>query len=439
MGEAQATLTRHIQDDRQTHPGKTPLETQPYAAGIDVGTTKICTIVGRYTDAGEMDILGVGVVPARGLKSGIVVDRQDAVASIAHSVQAAQKMAELPVEAAHIGITGDHIRSTNVVGRVHTGVSGEVSAEDVELAKQSAADSVPVPLGREIVHAIVRDFSVDGTAGVSRPVGMSSRRLDVLLHVVTGMSTVLANVHECVQAAGITPQAHVLEPIATARAVLTDAERDLGVLLLDIGGGTTDVAVFVNGSICHTAALPVAGSRITRDIAQVLRVSQDDAEALKCRFGAAIPDLVPEDDLLHVTKADGIAEDRVPRRLIAQIIEARLTEIFSAAKDEVAHAPIPSVGGMVLSGGGSLTPGTADLAGTIFEDMAVRSGEPRNITGLSHLVANPVHATGVGLVMMAAAEGPCAVLEAPGPAHPTDTVRSWISDLWNRILQHTPW
>ncbi len=415
------------------------METETYAAGIDIGTTKICTVVGRYTDAGEMHILGAGVAPSRGLNSGIVVDRQDAVASIVRSVEEAQKTAELPVQAAYVGITGDHIRSANVVGRVHTGISAEVSADDVELVKQSALDSVPVPLGRQIIHAIVRDFSLDGTAGVSRPVGMSGRRLDVLLHVVTGMSTVLANVRECVETAGISVQAHVLEPIATARAVLTDAERDLGVVILDIGGGTTDVAAFVNGSICHTATIPVAGNKITRDIAQVLRVSQDNAEALKCRFGAAIPDLVPEDDLVHVTKADGVAEDRIPRRLIAQIIEARLTEIFTAARDEVIRAPIPNVGGMVLSGGGSQTPGTTELAGTIFEDMAVRSGEPRNVTGLSHLVSNPVHATGVGLAMMAAAEGAHAVLEAPKPAHPTETVRSWISDLWSRILQHTPW
>jgi cell division protein FtsA len=415
------------------------LETEKYAAGIDIGTTKICTVVGRYTDAAELDILGVGVAPAHGLKSGIVVDRQDAVASISRSVEEAQKIAELPIEAAYIGITGDHIRSTNVVGRVHTGISGEVTTADVELAKQSASDSVPVPFGREIIHAIVRDFSVDGTAGVSRPVGMSGRRLDVLLHIVTGMSTVLANVHECVQAAGISVQAHVLEPIATARAVLTDAERDLGVVILDIGGGTTDVAIFVNGSICHTAALPIAGNRITRDIAQVLRVRQEDAEMLKCRFGTTVPDLVPEDDLVQVTKADGIAEGRVPRRLIAQIIEARLTEIFTTARDEIARAPIPNVGGMVLSGGGSQIPAATQLAGTIFEDMALRNGEPRNVTGLSHLVSSPVHATGVGLAMMAADDGASAVIEEPPSAHPTETVRSWISDLWDRILQHAPW
>jgi len=228
--------------------GADALSETSYCAGIDVGTTKICTVIGRKTDTGELDILGVGTAPSAGLKAGIIVDREDAITAIRASVESAREMAQLPLRAAYVGITGDHVRSTNVVGRVHTGPRGEITAEDVEQARQSAVDSVPCPVDREIVHTVVREYSVDGASGVSRPIGMSGRRLDVLLHVVTGMSTTIANVRSCVEAVGIEVRAHVLEPIATGRAVLTDAERDLGVLLVDIGGGTSDVAVFVDNS-----------------------------------------------------------------------------------------------------------------------------------------------------------------------------------------------
>jgi len=415
------------------------LETSGYVAGIDIGTTKICTIIGRYAGAEPLEVLGVGLVPSSGLKSGIVVDRQDAIKCIRQSVEKAQQMANLPIQAAYIGISGDHTRSANVVGRVHTGPDAEVTVGDVEQVKQSAIDSVPLPVDREIVHTIVRDFSIDGTSGVSRPIGMTGNRLEVLLHVVTGMGTVIANVRQCCEAAGVEVQAHVLEPIATARAVLTDAERDLGVLIIDIGGGTTDIGVFVENSICHTAAVPVAGNHISRDIAQVLRVSADDAEALKCRFGAALSDLVPEDDLVHVTKADGFGSDRVPRRLIAEIMQARFTEIFETVKSELARAPIPKAGGVVLSGGGCQAPGTAKLASGVFDDLPVRTSEPRNLTGLAHLVATPVYATGVGLAMTAADEGAGTTAKPPPATTPTDTVCSWARELWQKVLQYKPW
>jgi cell division protein FtsA len=298
---------------------------------------------------------------------------------------------------------------------------------------------VPLPVEREIIHSIVRDFSVDGTSGVSRPLGMSGRRLDVLLHVVTGMSTVIANARRCVESAGVEVQAQILEPIATARAVLTDAERDIGVLIVDIGGGTTDIAVFIDNAICHTAAVPLAGDRVTRDIAEVLRVSRADAEALKCRFGAALPSLVPEGDLVHVSKADGLDFDRVPRRLIAEIIQARLTEVFSMVKQEVMRAPVPKIGGIVLSGGGSQAPGISRLAGDVFDGIAVRTSEPRNVTGSAHLVSSPIYATGVGLAMIAAEEGLSAVATERAVGGTAASVRSWIGDTWDRLLSLKPW
>lgn len=409
-----------------------------YCAGIDVGTTKVCTVVGRKTDPGELDIVGVGTAPSAGLKSGIVVDREDAINAIRASVEQAREMSRLPIRSAYVGITGDHVRSTNVVGRVHTGPRGEITAEDVEQARQSAIDSVPCPVDREIVHTVVRDYSVDGASGVSRPVGMSGRRLDVLLHVVTGMSTTIANVRSCVEAVGVEARVQVLEPIATGRAVLTDAERDLGVLLVDIGGGTSDVAVFVDNSICHTGAVPVAGDRITRDIAEVLRISNSDAEELKRRHGVALPELVSENDMVSITKADGLEVDRTPRRLVAEIMEARLSEIFDLIKSQLARAPVPKVGGIVLSGGGCLAPGTAKLAGRIFDDIPARTSKPTRVVGLTNLVDSPIFATGVGLAAIATDEDAFAAVSRPATIDNQD-VRSWIAQTWTRMRKLLPW
>ncbi len=410
-----------------------------YCAGIDVGTTKICTVIGRKTDAGELDILGVGTAPSAGLKSGIVVDREDAIAAIRASVEQAREVAQLPLRSAYVGITGDHVRSTNVVGRVHTGPRGEITAADVDQARQSAIDSVPCPVDREIVHTVVRDYSVDGASGISRPIGMSGRRLDVLLHVVTGMSTVIANVRSCVEAVGVEVKSHVLEPIATGRAVLTEAERDLGVLLVDIGGGTSDVAVFVDNSICHTGAVPIAGNRITRDIAEVLRISGTDAEELKRKHGVALPELVSENDMVRITKADGLETDRAPRRLVAQIMEARLNEIFDLVKDQLAHAPLPKVGGIVLSGGGCLAPGTAKLASRVFDDIPVRTSQPARVVGMTNLIESPIFATGVGLAAIAADEDASAADISRPTAIDTHDVRSWLTQTWTRLRGMLPW
>ncbi|MFO7947955.1 MAG: cell division protein FtsA [Armatimonadota bacterium] len=415
------------------------MDTDRYCAGIDIGTTKICTIIGRPTDTGALNILGVGMAPSDGLRSGVVVDRDETIQAIRASVQKAEQMADVEVTAAYIGVTGDHIRSTNIGGRVHTGPGGEVRPEDVEKAKQSALDSVPMAVDREVIHTVVRDFVVDGTPGVKRPVGMSGRRLEVELHVVTGVSTILENVRQCVEKSGITAQACLLEPVATARAVLTDAERDLGVLLCDIGGGTTDIAAFIDNAICYTGAVPVAGVSITRDLAKVLRVSIKDAEALKCRYGAALREIVSDDDMMQITKADGVETDRVPRTLVAEIMEARLTEIFEAVQKKIRGADLPALGGVVLSGGGSQAPGTARLASSVFEDLPVRTSEPRNVEGLGHMVDNPIYATGVGLALIAAEEGASAApTQSSAPSDPEKQVKSWLIEIWETILEYIP-
>lgn len=380
---------------------------EPFVAGIDVGTTKICTVIGRATPRGLLEVLGVGMYPSHGLRRGVVVDREETVHSIRESVAAAERMADVKIAGAYVGITGDHIQCANVTGRVRTGVTGEVTPEDVEKVIQSARDSVSLPADRQIVHTIVRDFILDGQSGVKRPVGMSATHLDAEVHVVTGMISMIENVEKCVYDCGLEVQQRVLEPIATGNAVLTEVERDLGVILVDIGGGTTDIAAFENGSICHSSAIPVAGNHITRDIARVLHISIEDAEALKCRFGRALAEMASAEDFVQINLAGTGEAERIPQKLISEIIEPRIEEIFTLVKSDLRRAGVyKSInGGVVISGGGAQLSEACRLASTVLDDLPVRVGFPRGLVGLAESVGTPMHATGVGLAIQAAQDG----------------------------------
>ncbi len=376
-------------------------------AGIDVGTTKICVVIGRPSERGALDVIGVGTHPSHGLKRGIVVDREEAVTSIRQAIAAAERMADAHVTGAYVGITGDHIQCANVTGRVRTGSTGEVTPEDIEKVTQSARDSISLPGDREIVHTIVRDFILDGQSGVRRPVGMSATYLDADVHIVTGMQNIIANVEKCVEDCGVEVQQRVLEPIATSVAVITDSERDLGVILVDIGGGTTDIAAFENGSICHTSAIPVAGNHVTRDIARVLHISVEDAESLKCRFGRAVADMASPDDYVQITIAGTGDADRIPQKLISEIIEPRIAEIFSLVKQDLRRAGVYHAinGGVVISGGGAQLSEAWRVASSVLDGLPVRVGSPRNLVGLADSVGTPPHATGVGLAIQACMDG----------------------------------
>jgi cell division protein FtsA len=407
-------------------------------AGIDVGTTKICVVIGRPTDRGALDVVGVGTHPSHGLKRGIVVDRELARTSISEAVAAAERMADIKIAGAYVGITGDHIQCANVTGRVRTGPTGEVTSEDVEKVVQSARDSVALPSDREIVYTIVRGFTLDGQSGVTRPVGMSATYLDAEVHVVTGMQNIIDNVEKCVEDCGIEVQQDLLEPIATSLAVITEAERELGVTLVDIGGGTTDIAAFDNGSICHTSAIPVAGNHLTRDIARVLHVSLEDAEMLKCRFGRALPDSVSEDDYVQVNVAGTGKAERVPQRLISEIIQPRVEEIFTLVRNDLRRAGVYHTinGGVVISGGGSQLADAWRVASDVLDGLPVRVGAPRNLVGLAESVATPIHATGVGLAIQAANDGASCTEGADLDGFPMGNtiaaVRNWFQSLVSR-------
>ncbi len=403
-----------------------------FVAGIDVGTTKICTIIGRPHSDGRLEVVGVGLTPSAGLRRGIIVDREDAIATIGESIEIAQRQAETEIARAHVGVTGAHISSVNITGRTNVAPGPAISENDVQRAVQSARDAVPLPQDREIIHEVVRSFTVDGEGDVTRPLGMSGRRLDVELHAVTGTANIVANVERCVADAGVEVGRRVLEPIATGTAIITEAERDLGVILVDVGGGTSDVAVFIHGSIAHTSAIPVGGNHITRDIARLLRVGFDEAEKLKCRFGRALPEGVPEDESVQVMLADGKRSEHVPLRLVAEIIEPRLEEIFTLVRGNVVRSGKyeQASAGVVLSGGGSQLPGTTNIASRVLDDLPTRVGMSRGIIGLVDAVSSPVHSTAVGLAMLAGQEGSTAQPETMDDIGFVERIARW----WERIL-----
>lgn len=369
--------------------------------GLDIGTTKVCTVIGHGDAQGRITIAGVGLAPSRGLKKGVVVDVDDTVAAIRDSVESARHMAGIDVSAVVAGVTGEHIQSSNRRGAVT--ISGEesvVTEEDVERVMHAAA--MDVPRDREIIHSLPRDFSVDGHSGVRRPVGMCGQRLEVETHIVTGAAGFLQNVVQCVERAGLVVDALVLESIATSEAVATADERELGIALIDIGGGTSDIAVFMDGSISFSTAIPVGGNHVTRDISIGLRTPFEIAERLKVERGVASPGLIPHGEALEVVSAGSGERLRLPRAILGEIIEARMSELFEMARASIESAGVQNrlAGGVILTGGGALLPGATDLAQQIF-DLPVRLGRPIELSGWSDKVDTPQFATGVGLLRFA--------------------------------------
>jgi cell division protein FtsA len=371
--------------------------------GLDIGTTKISCIIADQGANGELRVVGVGNAPSEGLRRGVVVDLDKTVASITRSVEEAERMAGVEVKGVNAGIAGDHIRSINSRGVIAVSrKENEIAGADVERVVE-AAKAIAIPMDREIIHVIPQEFIVDDQDGIKDPVGMSGVRLEAEVHIITGAVTSAKNICRAIQRAGLKVYDLVLEPLASAAAVLDPDERDLGVVLLDIGGGTTDVAVFHEGSIRHTAIIPFGGANVTSDIAIGLRTPIDKAEGIKIQYGSALASLVASEDMLAVSGVGGRADRAISRHVLASMIEPRMEEIFALANKEVRKNHFAELlgGGVVLTGGTSLLPGVTELAEQVFE-MPVRLGVPRGLTGLSQQVADPRFSTGVGLVMQAA-------------------------------------
>lgn len=376
-----------------------------FVAGLDIGTTKTCCVLAETDiESGAVDIIGVGLMPSNGLRRGVVVDLDATTEGIRGAVDKAQRMAgNISVRSVVVGITGEHISSLNSRGVIAiTSPDREITHGDVERVVE-ASRVIVLPPEREIIHAIPRGFVVDGQDGVKDPVGMSGSRLEVETHIVTGSTAFLDNVVKCVRRAGLEIETTVLEPIATGESAALPAEKDLGAVLIDIGGGTTDVAVFVNGEIYYTAVLPIGGNHVTRDMAIGLRASQEEAEEAKLKYGCATNDMVDMDDTFRVKSLGDEQPRELPREMLVEIIEPRMQEILQMVREEVIKSGYIDMlpAGAVLTGGGALMRGTIQLAEKIL-GMPTRIGLPQGVGGLNDTVQSPVYTTGVGLVIYAA-------------------------------------
>ena len=383
-------------------------------AAIDVGTTKICTIVAEVDQHQELRILGVGVGPSAGLSRGMVDNIQAGIEAIASSVERAERASGTRILSAHVGIAGPHVSSMNSRGIIAIGDPRHPITEgDIHRALESAR-IVNVPTNREVIHVVPRYYVVDGQDHVIDPMGMFGSRLDVETHVVTSSSSAMHNLIQCVEGAGVRAESLILEPFASAEAVLTREEMQQGVAVIDIGGGTTDLAVFLDGAVVHTAVLPIGGVHMTRDLVVALRVPQPAAEQAKRKYGHVIPSLVGEDEEVDIEAFGSEGTKQMPRRLMAQVLQARTEELFELVLAEVRRGADPEMlsAGVVLTGGASGLPGIDLLAEEVMS-LPARVGRPQHLAGLSDLLQDPAYATSVGLLKWALKEQEIMFRSAP--------------------------
>ncbi len=369
--------------------------------GLDIGTTKICAIVAEVTEENLVNIIGVGSTPSRGLRKGVVVNIESTVESIKKAVEEAELMAAVHINSVYTGIAGSHISGENAKGVVAL-KKQEVSRHDIQRAIETARTSAILRSDRRILHVIPREFVVDDEEGVREPLGMCGGRLEVNLHIITGAVTSARNIIKCVNRAGLDVVDIVLQPLASSEAVLTPEERELGVAMVDLGGGTTDLAIFLEGSIRHTAVLPVGGQHLTKDIAFGLRTTQAEAEKIKVRQGVALVEMVDERDTVDVPSVGERSARTASGKVLAEIIEPRVEEIFELVRREIVQTGYEGMlaAGVVITGGTSLLRGMPEAAERVL-DLPVRRGVPAWIGGLREIVSNPMHATGVGLILHA--------------------------------------
>jgi cell division protein FtsA len=369
--------------------------------GLDIGSTKVCCVIATPSETGDGDLVvsGVGEVPAEGLRKGVIVNLEKTVRAVEAAVRAAERMSGHRVDGVFVGLAGPHMKSMNSRGVVAVaGGDREITQRDVDRVID-AARSVSIPNDSEVIHVMPRGFVVDGQEGVRDAVGMSGARLEVETHIISGASTAVQNVVKSVHAAGFNVEDLVIQSLASAEAVLNDNELDLGVAVADIGGGTTDLAVFTEGSVLHTAVVPVGGNHVTNDLAIGLRTSLSDAESAKINYGHALPQLIPRDEVIDIQPIGSEKVQGVPRAYVAEIIEPRAREILQMIKAELARSGQDGLlpGGLVLTGGGSKLLGLTDMAAEML-DLPVRVGVPMNVRGMADKVAGPSFATAVGLI-----------------------------------------
>ncbi len=373
---------------------------QNLIVGLDIGTSKVVTIVGMVTPADTVEVVGIGMTPSRGLKRGIVVDIESTVESIRRAVEEAELMAGCEINDVYAGIAGGHVRSLNSHGIVAI-TDKEVTSFDVERVID-AARAVAIPADQKLLHVLPQEFLVDSEVGIRVPIGMSGVRLEAKVHLVTGAVSAAQNIVKCIQRCGLDVKDLVLEQLASSYAVLTEDEKELGICLLDIGGGTSDIAVFCGGAIQHTAVIPIAGAQATNDIAVSLRTPTLHAEEIKIRYACALSQLANPDETIEVPSVGDRPPRRLARQTLAEVVESRYEELFTLVHDELRRSGYEEMiaAGIVLTGGSAKMEGAVELAEEIFH-VPVRLGVPQYVEGLADVVRNPIHATGVGLLLYA--------------------------------------
>lgn len=371
-----------------------------FVAGLDIGTTKICVLVAESTGENKLNILGTGTSLSKGLKKGVVVNIEETVDSIMKAVHEAEQKTGLRIKSVHTGITGSHITGINSKGVI--GIKDqEVSLADIDRAIE-AARAVAIPPDREILHVIPQEFIIDGQGGIKNPLGISGVRLEVQVHIITGASASIQNIVKSINKAGLEVADLILQPLASSEAVLTQDEKDLGVALIDIGGGTTDVALFINGSVCHTAIIGIGGLNVTNDLAIGLRTTTTEAERLKLAYGCALISRAREGESIEISGIGGRTARLISRQMISEIIEPRAEEIFSVALKELRKIDYIDLlsSGIVITGGSSGMEGMVEVAEKIT-GMPVRIGTPANINGIPGTFSHPMNASGIGILICA--------------------------------------
>lgn len=366
--------------------------------GLDLGTTKVCAIVGEVKEAGRVDIIGIGISPSHGLKKGVVVNIDSTVESVKKAVQEAELMAGVQIDSVYVGISGSHIKGINSRGVVAI-KNREVCQADVARVID-AARAVNIPMDQQILHVLPQEFIIDDQDGIKDPLGMYGVRLEAKVHIITGAVTSIQNIIKSCSRAGLRVNDLVLQPLASSNAVLTQEERDLGVVVMDIGGGTTDTALFLEGSLWHTEVLPIGGNHLTNDIAIGLRTPASEAEKIKIKYGCALSSLVKPEEGLDVPSVGGRPPRQLSRQILAEIIEPRVEELFSMVQQRLKKTGFEDMfaSGIVLTGGTALMEGIQEAAER-FLGLPIRRGTPKNIGGLMDVVNSPIYATGVGLVL----------------------------------------
>ncbi|MGQ3888434.1 cell division protein FtsA [Legionella sp. CNM-1927-20] len=366
--------------------------------GLDIGTSKVVALIGEVTQDGVIEIIGIGRHPSRGLKRGVVVDIEATVNSIQRAVQEAELMAGCEVRTVYAGIAGSHIRSLNSHGIVAIR-DHEVSLADVERVIE-AAKAVVIPADQKILHILPQEFIIDNQGSIREPAGMAGVRLEARVHIVTGAVSAAQNIAKCVRRCGLDVNDIILEQLASSHAVLTEDEKELGVCLIDIGGGTTDIAVFAEGAIQHTAVIPIAGDQVTNDIAMALRTPTKAAEAIKIKHACAMPELASDNEMIEVMSVNERPGRKISAKSLAEVVSARYEELFYLVRNELIRSGFEDriAAGMVMTGGGASVRGGMELAEMCFA-MPVRHGCAHHISGLAEATTNPALATGVGLLL----------------------------------------